>query len=36
MKIMYFDDFRLGIVKADSVVDVTAVVRDIPTSDRRI
>ncbi len=30
MKIMYFDDFRLGIVKADSVVDVTAVVRDIP------
>ncbi len=30
MKIMYFDDFRLGIVKADAVVDVSALVRDIP------
>ena len=33
MKIMYFDDFRLGIVKGDSVVDVSAVVKDIPHSN---
>ena len=30
MKICYFDDFKLGIVKGDNVVDVTAVVKDIP------
>ncbi len=30
MKILYFDDFKLGVLKGDSVVDVTAVVRDIP------
>ena len=30
MKILYFDDFRLGILKGDTVVDVTSVVRDIP------
>jgi 2-keto-4-pentenoate hydratase/2-oxohepta-3-ene-1,7-dioic acid hydratase in catechol pathway len=30
MKIMYFDDFRLGIVKGDAVVDVTDTVSDIP------
>src|SRR6476646_11694831 len=31
MKILYFNDFRLGILKGDnSVVDVTAVVQDIP------
>jgi len=30
MKLMYFDDFRLGVVKGDSVVDVSAVVQDIP------
>ena len=34
MKIMYFDDFRLGIVKGDSVVDVTDVVKDIPHLSR--
>ena len=34
MKIMYFDDFRLGIVKGDSVVDVTEVVKDIPHLSR--
>jgi 2-keto-4-pentenoate hydratase/2-oxohepta-3-ene-1,7-dioic acid hydratase in catechol pathway len=30
MKILYFDDFRLGILKGDEVVDVTSVVQDIP------
>lgn len=30
MKICYFDDFRLGVVKGDNVVDVSAVVNDIP------
>jgi 2-keto-4-pentenoate hydratase/2-oxohepta-3-ene-1,7-dioic acid hydratase in catechol pathway len=31
MKILYFDDFKLGILKgADTVVDVSSVVRDIP------
>jgi len=27
---MFFDDFKLGIVKGDNVVDVSAVVKDIP------
>ncbi len=30
MKILYFDDFRLGILKGDQVVDVTNAVKDIP------
>jgi len=30
MKLVYFDDFRLGVVKGDAVVDVTAAVQDIP------
>src|SRR5437870_3434187 len=31
MKLMYFDDFKLGVLKgSDSVVDVSAVVKDIP------
>ena len=30
MKILYFDDFRLGILKGDGVVDVTSVVKDVP------
>ena len=30
MKILYFNDFRLGILKGDHVVDVTDVVSDIP------
>ena len=30
MKILYFDDFKLGVLKGDSVVDVSAVVKDIP------
>jgi 2-keto-4-pentenoate hydratase/2-oxohepta-3-ene-1,7-dioic acid hydratase in catechol pathway len=30
MKLGFFDDFKLGVVKGDTVVDVSAVVRDIP------
>jgi 2-keto-4-pentenoate hydratase/2-oxohepta-3-ene-1,7-dioic acid hydratase in catechol pathway len=30
MKILYFDDFKLGVLKGDQVVDISAVVRDIP------
>jgi len=32
MKIMYFDDYKLGVLKGDTVVDVSSVVRDIPHS----
>jgi len=30
MRIGYFDDYRLGIIKGDSIVDVSAAVKDIP------
>jgi 2-keto-4-pentenoate hydratase/2-oxohepta-3-ene-1,7-dioic acid hydratase in catechol pathway len=30
MKLAYFDDFKLGLVKGDRIVDVSAMVRDIP------
>ncbi len=30
MKILYFDDFRLGILRGDDVVDVSGEVQDIP------
>jgi 2-keto-4-pentenoate hydratase/2-oxohepta-3-ene-1,7-dioic acid hydratase in catechol pathway len=30
MKLTFFDDFRLGVVRGDRVVDVSHVVRDIP------
>jgi len=30
MKLMYFDDFKLGVVKGDTVVDVSSAVQDIP------
>ncbi len=30
MKLVYFNDFRLGVLKGDSVVDVTALVQKIP------
>src|SRR5688572_16692479 len=30
MKILFFDDFKLGVLKGDSVVDVTQAVKDIP------
>jgi len=30
VKLLYFDDFKLGVLKGDNVVDVTSVVQDIP------
>src|SRR5437899_360454 len=30
VKLLYFDDFRLGVLKNDAVVDVSAAVKDIP------
>ncbi len=30
MKLLFFDDFKLGVLKGDAVVDVSEVVRDIP------
>src|SRR5437660_8985932 len=30
MKLLFFDDFRLGVLRGDSVVDVSDVVADIP------
>ncbi len=30
MKLLYFDDFRLGVLRGDDVVDVSDVVQDIP------
>jgi 2-keto-4-pentenoate hydratase/2-oxohepta-3-ene-1,7-dioic acid hydratase in catechol pathway len=30
MKLTYFDDFRLGVVKGDAVVDVSKAVQDVP------
>ncbi len=30
MKLVYFNDFRLGVLKGESIVDVTALVQDIP------
>src|SRR5215471_15568876 len=30
MKLAYFDDFKLGVVNGDAIVDVSAVVKDIP------
>ena len=35
MKFLYFDDYRLGIVKGDGVVDITDELRDIPNIDHR-
>ena len=33
MKLLYFDDFRLGVLAGDNVVDVTALVEDLPHRD---
>jgi 2-keto-4-pentenoate hydratase/2-oxohepta-3-ene-1,7-dioic acid hydratase in catechol pathway len=33
MKILFFDDFRLGVLQGDQVVDVSNVVKDIPNSE---
>ncbi|HVY15109.1 MAG TPA: fumarylacetoacetate hydrolase family protein [Rhodopila sp.] len=30
MRLAFFDDFKLGVVKEDSIIDVSAVVKDIP------
>ncbi len=30
MKLLYFDDYKLGVLKGERVVDVSSVVRDIP------
>src|SRR4029434_10151419 len=30
MKLLFFNDFKLGVLKGDNVVDVSQVVRDIP------
>jgi 2-keto-4-pentenoate hydratase/2-oxohepta-3-ene-1,7-dioic acid hydratase in catechol pathway len=30
MKLAFFDDYKLGVVKGDGIVDVSAIVRDIP------
>src|SRR5205807_9998651 len=30
MKLLFFDDFKLGVLKGDAVVDVSALVKDIP------
>src|SRR5256714_15170982 len=30
MKLLYFNDFRLGVLKGDSVVDVSSVVQNVP------
>ena len=35
MKICYFNDYRLGVIKGDNVVDVTDAVKDIPHLDSR-
>jgi len=33
MKLLYFDDFRLGVLAGDNVVDVTGLVEDLPHRD---
>src|SRR3954468_18011924 len=30
MKLLHFDDFKLGVLKGEAVIDVSAEVRDIP------
>ena len=30
MKLLFFDDFRLGVLKGDAVIDVSSAVRDLP------
>ena len=35
MKLCYFNDYRLGVVKGDQVVDITDAVKDIPHIDTR-
>jgi 2-keto-4-pentenoate hydratase/2-oxohepta-3-ene-1,7-dioic acid hydratase in catechol pathway len=35
MKLAYFDDFQVGVVAGDRVVDITSLLGDIPHRDRR-
>ncbi len=35
MKLCYFNDFRLGVIKGDQVVDITDAVKDLPHRDSR-
>jgi 2-keto-4-pentenoate hydratase/2-oxohepta-3-ene-1,7-dioic acid hydratase in catechol pathway len=35
MKLAYFDDFSVGVVKGDRIIDVTSVLSGIPHRDRR-
>ena len=35
MKLCYFNDYRLGVIKGDTVVDITDAVKDIPHLDSR-
>ena len=35
MKLVFFNDYRLGVIKGDTVVDVTDELRDIPNIDHR-
>ena len=35
MKLLFFDEFKLGVLKGDTVVDVSSVVSDIPHVDNR-
>ena len=30
MKLLYFDEFKLGVLKGDNVVDISSVVADVP------
>ena len=34
MKLLFFDDFKLGVLKGDAVVDVSETVRNIPHTGR--
>ena len=35
MKLCYFNDFRLGVIKGDQVVDVTDAAKGVPHRDTR-
>ena len=35
MRFVYFNDYKLGVLKGDNVVDVTEQLSDIPVRDNR-
>ena len=35
MKLVYFNDFKVGVIKGENVVDVTSVVSSLPASGAR-